>query len=71
MNAHLALQAIRPLFASAMLLLTPSLMADQVRVRHTEGRIHGFLLLRDMDDKILASGGVTCVFRAMPISVPN
>ena len=54
-----------------MLLLTPSLMADQVRVRHTEGRIHGFLLLRDMDDKILASGGVTCVFRAMPISVPN
>jgi hypothetical protein len=59
MNAHLALQAIRPLFASAMLLLTPSLMADQVRVRHTEGRIHGFLLLRDMDDKILASGEVT------------
>jgi hypothetical protein len=31
-------------------------MSDQVPVRHFEGRIHGFLVLRDLDDKILASG---------------
>ncbi len=34
-------------------------VADQVRVRHLEGRIHGFLLLRDTEDKILASGTLT------------
>lgn len=34
-------------------------MADQVPVRHLEGRIHGFLLLRDLDDNILASGELT------------
>ena len=28
-------------------------------VRHLEGRIHGFLVLRDLDDNILASGGLT------------
>ena len=31
-------------------------MADQVPVRYAEGRIHGFLVLRDLDDNILASG---------------
>jgi hypothetical protein len=59
MNARLALLAMNPLLAVAVLLPAQPLMADQVRVRHAEGRIHGFLLLRDMDDKILASGGVT------------
>jgi hypothetical protein len=34
-------------------------MADQVAVRHLDGRIHGFLVLRDLDDNILASGGLT------------
>ena len=34
-------------------------MADQVAVRHIEGRIHGFLVPRDLDDNILASGGLT------------
>jgi hypothetical protein len=32
------------------------MLADQVLVRQTEGLLHGFLVLRDMDDKILAAG---------------
>jgi hypothetical protein len=34
-------------------------MAEQVLVRYLEGRIHGFVVLRDLDDNILASGGLT------------
>jgi hypothetical protein len=30
-----------------------------VPVRYTEGRIHGFLVLRDLDDNILASGDLS------------
>ncbi len=41
---------------AATLLLASLLSADPVPVRHLEGRIHGFLVLRDLDDKILASG---------------
>ena len=59
MNVRLALRAPNSLFTSAILLLAPPLMADQVPVRHVEGRIHGFLVLRDLDDSILASGELT------------
>lgn len=31
-------------------------MADDVPVRYREGRIHGFLVLRDLNDRIFASG---------------
>ena len=59
MKACLALRALEfPLFASAIMLLA-HLLADQVAVRHLEGRLHGFLVLRDLDDNILASGGLT------------
>jgi hypothetical protein len=61
MNARLALRAPNSLFTSAILLLAAPLMADQVPVRHVEGRIHGFLVLRDLDDNILASGELTQV----------
>jgi hypothetical protein len=47
------------ILASAILLLAPPLMADQVPVRYIEGRIHGFVVLRDLDDNILASGELT------------
>jgi hypothetical protein len=40
------------LFTSAILLLAHPLLAYQVAVRHLEGRIHGFLVLRDLDDNI-------------------
>jgi hypothetical protein len=61
MNARLALRASNSLFTFAILLLATPLLADQVPVRHIEGRIHGFLLLRDLDDNILASGELTQV----------
>jgi len=35
-----------------------SLIADPIPVRHLEGRIHGFLILRDLEDKLLASGSL-------------
>lgn len=60
MKASLALRALEfSLFASAILLQAHPLRADPVAVRHLEGRIHGFLVLRDLDDKVLASGDLT------------
>jgi hypothetical protein len=59
MNARLALRAPNSIFLSAIWLLVLPLLADQVPVRHSEGRLHGFLVLRDLDDKILASGELT------------
>jgi hypothetical protein len=56
MTLRLALRALNLLVRSALLVPALSLIADQVPVRHLEGRIHGFLVLRDMDDKLLASG---------------
>ena len=41
---------------SAFFLSAPDLVADRIPVRHLEGRIHGFLILSDLDGKILASG---------------
>lgn len=35
------------------------LNADPVTVRHIQGYVHGFLVLKDTDEKILASGGLT------------
>lgn len=60
MKAGLALRTLQLcLSASAILLLAHPLTADQVAVRHIEGRIHGFLVLRDLDGNILASGDLT------------
>ena len=56
MNARPILRRLNLLVRSALLLLPLTLIADQVPVRHVEGRIHGFLVLRDLDDKLLASG---------------
>lgn len=44
------------LIGSALLLPALSLLAEQVPVRHLEGRIHGFLVMRDLDGKLIASG---------------
>jgi hypothetical protein len=40
------------IFASALM------PAEQVPVRHNEGRLHGFLVLRDLESKLLASGSL-------------
>ena len=58
MNAHPALRVLDLLVRSAFLLPALILIADQVPVRHLEGRTHGFLVLRDLDDKLLASGSL-------------
>src|SRR4051794_17719530 len=56
MNARLTSRARSLVAKSAFLLSALNLMGDQVPVRHVEGRIHGFLVVRDLDGKILASG---------------
>jgi hypothetical protein len=40
----------------AFLFACPPIRAGTVRVRHTEGLVHGFLVLRDMTGKALAEG---------------
>jgi len=56
-----ALRAFGLLARFALLLPLSTLVADQVPVRHLQGLLHGFLVLRDLDDKLLASGSWTQV----------
>jgi hypothetical protein len=42
--------------AFAGLLLFSSLKADPVAVRHVQGYLHGFLVVKDINDKLLGSG---------------
>ena len=35
------------------------LIAGEIPVRYVEGRTHGFLVLRDVEDNVIASGGLT------------
>ena len=47
-------------FSTLLLTLAAGhIAADQVPVRLAEGRIHGFLVLRDLEDNILGSGDVS------------
>src|SRR4051812_5803172 len=46
----------RDLLVIALLSGSACLFAEEITVRHREGRIHGFLALRDADDQIIASG---------------
>jgi hypothetical protein len=43
-------------YAALAGLLVFTLRADPVPVRHAQGFIHGYLVLKDLDDKVLASG---------------
>ena len=47
------------LLACTSMLPPPVLFADTVPVRHTEGLMHGFLVLRTLDGKALADGQLT------------
>jgi hypothetical protein len=49
---------MKRLSCAAGLFFCTGLSADPVVVRHTQGYIHGFLVLKDTNDKILASGGL-------------
>ena len=55
MSARLVLRAV----SFGVLMWARTLPADNVRVRFAEGRIHGFVVLRDLEDQILASGNLT------------
>src|SRR5262245_43219599 len=56
MDARLPLRALHLVARLACLLPVISVVAEDVPVRYREGRIHGFLVLRDLNDHILASG---------------
>src|ERR1700730_8695100 len=52
-----ALSAI--LLVGAAMLQPNPLLADTVPVRHTEGLMHGFLVLRTLEGKAIADGQMT------------
>src|SRR5437667_10166382 len=47
------------LFACATMLQPNALFADMIPVRHTEGLIHGFLVVRTLEGKAVADGQMT------------
>src|SRR5437868_8462068 len=47
------------LLACAAVLQPNALLADTIPVRHTEGLMHGFLVLRTLEGKALADGQLT------------
>src|SRR2546430_4699420 len=47
------------LLACAAVLQPNALLADTIPVRHTEGLMHGFLVLRTLDGKAIADGQMT------------
>jgi hypothetical protein len=53
--SYRTVKSIRYLACSG-LIFCGGVSADPVAVRHTQGYIHGFLVLKDTNDKILASG---------------
>src|SRR5258705_1319223 len=44
---------------SCVLLIPLAVQSEPVRVRHVEGLVHGFLVLRTLDGKTLAEGDLT------------
>ena len=44
------------LSSSLLLVAAQASIAEPVAVRHTEGLVHGFLTLRDLDGSLLADG---------------
>jgi hypothetical protein len=56
MHARVVLPALHRVVGFACLLPLVTLLADEVAVRYPEGRVHGFVVLRDANDQLLASG---------------
>src|SRR5437773_282049 len=61
MLGHFWFKLLATLLACAAPFQTIPLAAEQVRVRHMEGLMHGFLALRTLDGKRLADGEITQV----------
>jgi hypothetical protein len=52
-------RSVSLLALASALLTSAALQAEPVHVRHTEGLVHGFLILRTLDGKTLAEGDLT------------
>jgi hypothetical protein len=55
--------SLTALLLSAVLLQPAAVQAESVPVRHIEGTVHGFLVLRTMDGKTIAAGDLIQVVR--------
>jgi hypothetical protein len=53
------MKTFKSLLVGALLTMTFPVLGDPVAVRHIQGYLSGFIVLKGMDDKILASGEVT------------
>src|SRR5437763_17217353 len=60
---HVWSRLLAVLLVCAVLLQPNGLLADAVTVRHSEGLMHGFLILRTLEGKSLADGEMTQVAR--------
>jgi hypothetical protein len=58
-SGHFSMRLLASLLACAVPFQTIPLTAEQVRVRHMEGLMHGFLALRALDGTRLADGEMT------------
>src|SRR6266576_276997 len=58
-SGHFRMRLLASLLACAVPFQTIPLTAEQVRVRHMEGLMHGFLALRALDGTRLADGEMT------------
>jgi hypothetical protein len=58
MRAHSSSRALTIVAVATGLLSAPALTADPIPVRNLQGLLHGFLVLRDGENKILAAGDI-------------
>lgn len=63
MAGHMQSKRLAALLACIALLQPSALSAEQVAVRHTEGIVHGFLVLRTLEDNTIAEGDLTQLAR--------
>ncbi len=59
MRTHPTILFLFPATLACALLAPQFLRGEPVPVRHTEGLVHGFLLLRDLEGKVVAEGDLT------------
>src|SRR5438105_9870596 len=66
----LRMRSLRATLLSSSLLLVAAQasIAEPVAVRHTEGLVHGFLTLRDLDGSLLADGDLFQVARGVRVT---
>jgi hypothetical protein len=60
--------AVSALLIGFSLLAPRSISADPIAVRHTEGLVHGFLVLRTLDGDALAEGELIQILRSIRVT---